>query len=202
MLLMRGISCSCAYAARASLVETVSMASTMQSMLPLHAAKQSLMSASRFSGSTNASRAITVHAGLMSAIIPDMTSIFRRPTVLVNAMAWRLILLGATTSLSTMTSLPMHPRASASTQLEPTPPQPKTITVAACSRARPSSPMMMRSLSVAVSCSCMSVLSSVVFPLYQFVPRLSPASYGAICCPWIYRAALAQRRRPMRQYAR
>ena len=76
----------------------------------------------------------------MSATMARMTSAFLRPTVLMKAMAWRLMLLSCTVSGSNSTSAPTPPRASASTQLAPTPPSPNTATQDACTRARPSFP--------------------------------------------------------------
>ena len=86
----------------------------------------------------------------MSCTMSRTTSCFLRPSVLWNAMAWRLMLDSPTMSWSMTIRCPTPPRASASTQFEPTPPRPMTMTVAASTRSRPALVMMTSSFSVGV----------------------------------------------------
>ena len=100
------------------------------------------MNAGTFSASTNSSTGTASTCGLMPRAIAAITWAFFCPSVLVNARAWRLRLLGCTVSWSTSTRHPTPPRTRASAQLDPTPPRPSTTTLEARRRATPSSPRM------------------------------------------------------------
>ena len=151
MALIKRRPCFCANSATKIFVEMVSMQSSTKSMRPSHSSRHSAYRSSNVSASTNECLVMTRALGLISRHISRITSIFRRPIVLWNAMTWRFTLLGDTTSRSMSTKRPTPPRTSASTQLEPTPPNPSTMTVAFARRSMPSSPMIRRKRESAAS---------------------------------------------------